>query len=127
MGPSYGSPSLLVLLDYLSAHPPPDGQLYQLWYLGDGVLIGSCATLASFLNVLQHDGCSFGLYPNLAKCEVFWPSGDQRFPEFPSFIGGPMVLGSPIWGSASFFASFVKEVVEKVSLLQERLQPLKNI
>ena len=36
-------------------------------------------------------------------------------PEFPSSVGGPMFLGSPIWGSASFFASFVKEVVKKDS------------
>ena len=37
-----------------------------------------------------------------------------------------MFLGSPIWDPTSFSASFIKEVVEKVSLLQECLQSLEN-
>ena len=37
-----------------------------------------------------------------------------------------MFFGSPIWDPTSFSASFIKEVVEKVSLLQECLQSLEN-
>ena len=74
------------------------------------------------------------LCSNLSKCEVFWLSGDQCFLEFLSTVkhvtfsdtSGPVFLGSPIWGLTSSFASFVKEVVEKVSLLQERLQSLES-
>ena len=38
----------LVLSDYLSSRPSPDGLFYQLWYLDDDALIGSCPTLAIF-------------------------------------------------------------------------------
>ena len=58
---------LLVLSDYLSSRPSPDGLLYQLWY-DDGALIGSRSALVSFLH--RH-GYGFGLCPNLSKCEAF--------------------------------------------------------
>ena len=76
-GAQQGGPLLfsLVLLDYLSAHPPLDGQLYQLWYLDDGALIGSWAILASFLNVLQHDGHSFLEFPSSVKRMTFSDTG----------------------------------------------------
>ena len=37
----------------------------------------------SFLHRLQSvRSASFGLHLNTAKCNVFWPSTDQYFPEF---------------------------------------------
>lgn len=83
----------LVLQDYLSAHPFPDGLLYQLWYLDDGVFVGSHII---FLDVLQDDGCGFGSCPNLSKCEVFWPSGAQCFSEFPSSVKCVSFAGVPL-------------------------------
>ena len=68
---------LLVLLEYLSVHPSPDGLLYQPWYFDDGALVFFSATLASFLDVLQHDAHGFGVCPNLSKCQIFWPTGNQ--------------------------------------------------
>ena len=120
----------LVLLEYLSTHPSPNGLLYQLWYLDDGGLVGSRSALATFLDDLQCHGRGFGLCPNFGKCEVFWPSGQQDFLEFPSSVqravlshsSGAVFLGSPVWGPTSFFTSFVNSVVEKVSALQGRLQ-----
>ena len=73
----------LVLSDYLSSCPSPDGLLHQLW---DGTLIGSRPALATFLDSLQHHGPGFSLCPNLFKCEVFWPSGNQSFSEFLSSV-----------------------------------------
>ena len=35
---------LLVLLDYLSAHPSPNSLFYQLWYFDDGALVVSRIT-----------------------------------------------------------------------------------
>ena len=123
-----------LLTDYLSSRPTPDGLLYQLWYLDDGALIGSRSALVSFLDSLQHHSHGFGLCHNLSKCEVFWPSGDQKFSEFPFSVrqlifsdsSGPAFLGSPVWGSSSYFASFVSAMVDKVSALQGHLQDLEN-
>ena len=40
------------------------------------------------------------------KCEIYWPSGDALFPEFPSDVirlkEGVCLLGSPLWGSEEF-------------------------
>ena len=43
-----------------------------------------------------------------------------------SDFSGPAFLGSPVWSSTSFFASFVSTVVDKVSALQGHLQDLGN-
>ena len=49
----------------------------QQWTSGTGILVGTPSALSSFLDILQHQGPSYGLHSNLSKCEVFWPSGDQ--------------------------------------------------
>ena len=116
----------LVLLDFLSHCHAPDGLCFQLWYLDDGILVGTPSALSSFLDVLQLRGPSYGLHPNLSKCEVFWPSGDQSFADFSPAVkcvvlsqtGGVDFLGSPIWGSPEFFSTFVGSVVDHVSVLQ---------
>ena len=69
----------LVLQDYLSAHPFPDGLLYQLWYLDDGVFVGSHIT---FLDVLQDDGCGLAY---ALTCQNVRFSGLQVFNVFQSF------------------------------------------
>ena len=122
----------LVLRDFLSNCPVPDGLHFQLWYLDDGILVGTPSALSSFLDDLQLRGPSYGLHPNLSKCEVFWPSGDQSFTDFPPAVkrvvfpqaGGFDFLGSPIWGSPEFLSAFVGSVVDRVSALQERLRDL---
>ena len=76
----------LVLLDFLSHCQASDGLCFQLWYLDDGILVGTPSALSSFLDVLQHQSPFYGLYPNLSKCEVFWPSGDQSFVDFPPAV-----------------------------------------
>ena len=119
----------LVLRDFLSNCPVPDGLHFQLWYLDDGILVGTPSALSSFLDDLQLRGPSYGLHPNLSKCEVFWPSGDRFFTDFPPAVkrvvlpqaGGINFLGSPIWGSPEFLSAFVGSVVDRVSALQERL------
>ena len=117
--------SSLVLLDFLSHCQAPDGLCFQLWYLDDGILVGTPSALSSFLDVLQYQGPSYGLHHNLSKCEVFWPSGDQSFVDFPPAVkrvvlpevGGIDFLGSPIWGSPDFLSTFVGSVVDHVSVL----------
>ena len=87
--------------------------------------------LSSFLDVLQLQGPSYGLHPNLSKCEVFWHSGDQPFVDFspavehvdPSQAGDIDFLGSPI---PEFLSTFVGSVVDRVSVLQTRLRDLED-
>ena len=58
----------------------------QLWYLDDGTFVGKRSSVAAFLDLLSSKGSSHGLYINKKKCEVFWPSGDISFPEFPGEV-----------------------------------------
>ena len=123
-----------MLLDFLSHCHAPDGLCFQLWYLDDGILVGTPSALSSFLDVLQLRGPSYGLHPNLSRCEVFWPSGDQSFADFPPAVkrvvlsqtGGVDFLGSLIWGSPEFLSTFVGSVVDRVSVLQTCLQDLED-
>ena len=59
-----------------------EGLKLQLWYHDDGVFTGSRSAIATLL----HSILSKGLYPWLTrqfeKCDIFWPSGNQEFPEF---------------------------------------------
>ena len=63
----------------------PDLHL-QLWYLDDGTFVGKRSSVVAFLDLLSSKGPSHGLYINKKKCEVFWPSGDISFPEFPGEV-----------------------------------------
>ena len=102
--------------------------------MDDGILVGTPSALSSFLDVLQHQGPSYGLHPNLSKCEVFWPSHDQSVVDFPPAVkrlvlhevGGIDFLGSPIWGSPDFLSTFVGSVVDRISVLQACLEDLED-
>ena len=67
------------------------------------------------------------------KCEVFWPTGDASFPEFPAEIQriqnsaeGLELLGSPVYGSDRFFDTFLAKRIDKVHCLQDLLPDLKR-
>ncbi|XP_062511254.1 uncharacterized protein LOC134187153 [Corticium candelabrum] len=85
------------------------------------------------LDALLQQGPSYGLLVTVDKCEVFWPSGDQTVPEFPSEIkrvyqseGGTTLLGSPVYGKDDFIDSTLAKVVAKVLNSQSHLQDLDN-
>ena len=85
------------------------------------------------LDAKLQQGPLSGLLVNVDKCEVFWPSGDQTFPEFPSEIkrvyqseGGATPLGSPVYGKDDFIDSTLAKVVDKVLNSQSHLQDLNN-
>jgi len=68
--------------------------------------LSPCFILSSF----TESGLSFGLHINLSKYELFWPSEDCSFPNFPQAIkrinpasSGLELLGSPVWGPSQFF------------------------
>ena len=130
LGPLLFSLVILELLD--DVDPIPDIRL-QLWYLDDGTFVGKRSSVASFLDLLSSKGPAHGLYINMKKCEVFWPSGDNSFPEFPPKVqrieqitGGAEFLGSPILGSNTFFDMSFAKRVDKVISCQEHLSDLED-
>ncbi len=111
----------LVVLELLDEIGNPISDLcLQIWYLDDGAFLGTRSSIASLLDSLQSTGAKYGLHLNLNKCEglhlnlnkceVFWPSGDQNFPEIPSQVqrvmqeeGGANLWDSPIYGSEQYY------------------------
>ena len=99
-----------------------------IWYLDDDTFIGPRPAIAQLFHLLQSRGPSFGLLLNPTKCEVFWPSGDQKFSEFPSevqrvvgSVGGVEFLGSPVFGSEEYYCGHIAKRVDKVLQCQEKL------
>ena len=75
----------LMLHDFLTSCPVPDGLYCQLWYLDEGILMGTLTALSLFLNY-----CSSEILPvvctQICVSVGFWPSGDQSFADFPTTI-----------------------------------------
>ena len=78
LGPLLFSLVILELLDHMS-----DSLAFSIWYLDDGTLVGPRSVVALIFSKILELGPSLGLHVNLSKCEVFWPSGDQLFPDLP--------------------------------------------
>ena len=127
-GPILFSLSLLQLLDSILGR----AELHvSLWYLDDGTLVGHRRVVRRILDGLVSAGPQFGLHVNLTKCELYWPSGDQSFPEFPTAItrtsqasDGVELLGSPVHGSPEFFDNAVGQRITKVLAAQAHLDDL---
>ena len=108
----------------------PDLKL-NVWYLDDGTLVGSRQALADVLEFLNSDEVKQkGLHLNMAKCEVWWPSGDQSFPEFPPDVprlkpDGVEVLKLPV-GTDDYVASVVRKRVHKTIDLIQKLDCLQD-
>ena len=107
LGPILFSLALLGLTENLREH---DGICLSLWYLDDGTIIGTRTAVRQVLDRLLVNGPRFGLHLNLSKCEIYWPSGDQAFPEFPAEVTrigelqhGVELLGLPVFGDDEFF------------------------
>ncbi len=100
LGPLLFSLVILELMDKIGAQEEIS---MNLWYLDDGSFVGQRSTIASMLEMVRLKGPSYGLQLNMSKCDVFWPTEDPTFPEFPSTIeridqtnGGVELLGSPV-------------------------------
>lgn len=100
-----------------------------MWYLDDSTFIGKRSANLAFLDKLISIGPDLWLHLNLSKWEIFWPTGDQSFPEFPAEIswvllnkGGVDLLAFPIFGSdVFFFEDFMKSKVESILAMQSHL------
>ena len=126
LGPLLFSLVVIKLLDSVRCE---DG-VGHLWYLDDGTLIGGRTQVLQYYQDIVSLGPSLGLHLNPGKCEIYWPSGDQSFSRFSEDIvrlrDGVSILGSPLFGTPSYMASKVADVVEKVGCLQEKLLLLED-
>ena len=86
LGPVLFSLTLLELWDRIDDKAD---LLLCLWYLDDGTLVGPRHVVRRILHQLLAVGPQFGLHVNLNKSEVYWPSGDQGFPDFPAAMARP--------------------------------------
>ncbi len=102
----------------------------NVWYLDDGTLIGPRPMVAEVLSSIETHGHRFGLFLNRSKCEVYWPSGDPTFSEFPEEVtrlrSGVSLLGSPIWGTMEYMKNSIKCPIDKVSVVQQQLLELED-
>ena len=78
--------------------------LLSLWYLDGSCFVRRQKSVALLLDKLFSICPCYRLFINLSKCEVFWPTGDPAFLEFPATVqrvittsGGSQLLGSPIF------------------------------
>ena len=117
LGPLLFSEVILNLLDDIAPIP---NLCLQIWYLDDVTFVGSRSSVAGLLNQLSSIGTSHGLHLNMSKCEVFWPSGNRSFPNFPievqrveDSLGGAELLESPMFGSDSSLCQVLPNVLTR--------------
>ena len=89
--------------------------------------------MAELLKFFCKHGPSFGITLSLKQCEVFWPSEDFTFPDFPPEVWRPLqrsngveLLGAPIFGSSEYFDFFAAALFDKVKCLQDLLPELED-
>lgn len=125
LGPLLFSFTLSELLKTINT---PEEVALNIWYLDDGTLIGPRSVLADILAQIQRRGSQFGLLLNQKKCEVYWPSGDPDFPEFPPEVTrlkeGVSLLGSPVCGTPQYMSSYVAKLVNRTETIQEKITSL---
>jgi len=90
-----------------------------VWYLDDGTIIGDVADVFQIFELIRKEGPRLGLFLNVKKNEIWWPSraGPDPFPPDVDRIEnrGVKLLGAAI-GSAAYTTEFVKK---KLAALQE--------
>ena len=90
----------------------------NVWYLDDGILVGSPRDIAAALNIIESDGPSLGLTLNRTKSLLFIPEDADAScsplpPEIPITQRGFTLLGCPI-GPPSFCEEVFLSRVSKV-------------
>ena len=123
----------LVLLDFMDSIDILSAVSFQLWYLDDGTFAGTRSAVAELLELFQECGPCFGLTLKLKKCEVFCPSGDSAFSDFPPEVCCPLqvsdgveLLVAPIFGSDQYYGDFTAALFDKIKHLQDLLPDLED-
>ena len=102
----------------------------NVWYLDDGVIGCDTSTVAKAFEILQKEGPKYGLYVQVPKCELFYPSNSNLnrnlFPtELKVVTNGLGIMGAPI-GSNDFCATFFKNRLEKLKRLLVKIDDIEN-
>ena len=107
--------------------------ILQTFFLDDGTFVGKADDVLRVLEIIQNVGSKMGLFLNLSKCELFWPSGISQsvLYKFPGEIEvckeeGTELLGAPISLSENFVQNFMVEKVNKVKKLHGKLTQLRD-
>ena len=101
------------------------------WYLDDGTLIGKRAQVVEALEYLcGPEVQALGLHINLSKCELWWPSGDAGFLEFPPGIkrappDGTEILKVPV-GCETFTLSSLQRRIDQANEILAKLPQLED-
>ena len=96
------------------------------WYLDDGTLVGTRATLTAVLKELNSEATkALVLELNMQKCEIWWPTGDQTFAEFPGNVKrippeGVDILKIPV-GPDAYVARRLQEKVADMERIVNKL------
>ncbi|XP_026428642.1 uncharacterized protein LOC113324540 [Papaver somniferum] len=105
----------------------------QAWYLDDGTVIGDTLMVAKALQIIQDEGAARGIFLNIRKTELFWPSPDPRASTigvFPPYISRPekgvKLLGAPFSLDAQFNADMVVRRVHKTVELVDAIEKLED-
>ena len=119
----------LALLELLDDIGTSKGINVQLWYLDDRAFVGSRHAIAHLLHILLSRGPSFGLHVNENKYEIFWLLETRIFSEINLEIqrtvwvsNGVDFLGSPVYGSDTYFVISVSKRIDKI--LHQQIQLL---
>jgi hypothetical protein len=105
--------------------------IINAWYLDDGTFIGSVDSVLRALEIIETRGPQFGLFLNLSKCEVWWPSSDNatlsRFPPAVQHVFGDGIalLGGPVGGPEITRAMWATRLA-KIETLCGELDNLNN-
>nr|GEX91934.1 putative reverse transcriptase domain-containing protein [Tanacetum cinerariifolium] len=96
------------------------GDTLVAWNLDDGTVVGDTLVVSKVLDLIMEDGPRCGLFLNVDKTELFWPSEDPRSRlegVFPHNISRPLhgvkLLGGPVSVDADFSSALVMKRISK--------------
>jgi hypothetical protein len=139
LGPFLFSLSLSGITDHIQRLCP--SLALNVWFLDDGTLVGTTTDVRKALGAIIEFGPDMGLFLNLQKCELWWPSLDPTlvadfpadiprtsgngvlFGREPSQADGVELLGGPI-GNANFAALYMHQRLDR---LEDTLRALRDI
>nr|GEW71864.1 hypothetical protein [Tanacetum cinerariifolium] len=105
----------------------------QAWYLDDVTIIGDTLAVRKVLELIMEDGPRCGLYLNVDKAKVFWPTEDSRsrfasvfLPNIAQPLHGAKLLGGPASVDFNFSSELVMKRVAKTIVLIDTISKIND-